>query len=103
MKRKFYWNIRLTAGTIIGALSPLVLIPLTILLLAFTQNFYFEQLWHKFTIDMVVQSKFISLSIIPNLAWFFLFLNKERYDIARGIIIGSASYLPYIVYINLLR
>jgi hypothetical protein len=103
MKRKFYWNIRLTAGTVIGAVSPLLIIPLTILVIALTQNFYFEQLWHKFTLDTIIQSKFISLSIIPNLAWFFLFLNKERYDIARGIIIGSACHLPYIVYINLIR
>lgn len=103
MNRKFYWNIRLTAGTVIGALSPLLLFPLTLYVIALTQNFYFEQLWHKFTIDVVIQSKIISLSIIPNLAWFFLFLNKERYDIARGIIIGSACFLPYIVYINLIR
>lgn len=103
MKNKLYWNIRLTAGTTIGALSPLLVIPFTMLIIAFAQDFYFSVLWHKFTFDLVVQSKFISLSIIPNLVWFFFFLNRERYDLARGIIIGSALHLPYIIYINLIR
>lgn len=103
MKRKLYWNIRLTTGTLIGGLSPLLVVPLTILIISYAQHFYFSVLWNKFLHDVVVQSKFISLSIIPNLVWFFFFLNRERYDLARGIIIGSALYLPFIVYINLIR
>lgn len=103
MKRRFTWNSRVTAGTIIGALSPVFVIPLTIGLIAWTQNFYFSVLWNKFLHDLPVMSKFISLSIIPNLIWFYVFLNKERYDLARGIIIGSALYLPFILYVNLLR
>jgi hypothetical protein len=103
MKRKLYWNIRLTVGTLIGVLSPLLVIPLTVWILSYVQHFYFSVLWNKFLHDMIVQSKFISLSIIPNLLWFFFFLNRERYDLARGIIIGSALHLPFIIYINLIR
>ena len=100
MKRKFSWNARTTVGLVIGFLTPMIAVPLVICLIAWAQDFYFAQLWHKFSVDKLVQSKFISLAIIPNLGWFYLFLNKERYDIARGIIIGSAIYLPYILYIN---
>lgn len=100
MKRKFSWNTRTTVGVLIGLLTPAIAVPLIILLMAWSQDFYFIQLWHKFSVDKMVQSKFISLSIIPNLGWFYLFLNKERFDIARGIIIGSAAFIPYILYIN---
>jgi|APMed6443717190_1056831.scaffolds.fasta_scaffold102538_2 hypothetical protein len=103
MTRKIKWNARMTVGTIIGVISPFLFIPLTIGLIAWSQNFMFSTLWTKFQHDVMVQSKFISLSIIPNLIWFYMFLNRERYDIARGIIIGSALFLPYIVYINLIR
>lgn len=103
MKRKFTWNVRVTAGMVIGALSPLVIVPLTMLIIAWAQNFYFSVLWSKFFSDLAIMSKFISLSIIPNLVWFYVFLNKERYDLARGIIIGSALHLPFILYVNLLR
>ncbi len=103
MKRKFTWNVRVTVGTVIGALSPLLLVPLTMLVIAWTKNFYFSILWSKFFSDPEVMSKFISLSIIPNLVWFYFFLNRERYDLARGIIVGSALHLPFILYVNLIR
>ncbi|MNK00464.1 hypothetical protein D3C87_182490 [compost metagenome] len=103
MKKKFSWNARVTAGTVIGVLSPLIIVPLTMLVIAWAQNFYFSVLWSKFFSDLAVMSKFLSLSIIPNLIWFYFFLNKERYDLARGIIIGSALHLPFILYVNLIR
>lgn len=103
MKKRFSWNARVTAGMVIGVVSPLILVPLTMLVIAWAQNFYFSVLWSKFFSDLAVMSKFLSLSIIPNLVWFYFFLNKERYDLARGIIIGSALHLPFILYVNLIR
>jgi len=100
MKTKFSWNSRKTAGLIIGLIVPLIAIPLVILLLSWTQHFEFIRYWNKFIEDDTVKSKILSLSIIPNLGVFYLFLNRERYDIARGIIIGSACFLPYILYVN---
>jgi hypothetical protein len=100
---KISWNTKRTVGLIIGIVSPFVFVPLIILLISWSQNFYFSVLWHKFTGNMIAQSRFISLAIIPNLLWFYLFLNKERYDIARGIIIGSAIFIPFIIYVNLIR
>ena len=99
MKRKFSWNIRITVGLMIGLLTPMIAVPLVIWLISIAQDFLFIQLWHKFMVDKSVQAKFISLACLPNLGWFYLFLNKERYDLARGIIIGSAIFVPYIVYV----
>ena len=42
----------------------------------------------------------LTISIISNLGWFYLFLNKEIYDIAMGIIIGSLMFAPYIIFIK---
>jgi hypothetical protein len=99
MKRRFKWNIRVTVGMIIGILTPVIAVPLVIGLIALAQNFYFSQLWYKFLHDDSVQSKFISLACLPNLGWFYLFLNKERYDLARGVIIGCGCFIPYIIYL----
>ena len=103
MKRKFNWNARTTAGMLIGILSPLICVPLTILIISLTQHYPFSLFWDRFFVDLNVMSKFLSLSIIPNLVWFYVFLNKERYDLARGIIVGSALFLPFIIYVNLIR
>jgi hypothetical protein len=103
MKKRFNWNSRVTVGMIIGLLSPLLCVPLTILIISWAQNYSFSLFWDRFFMDMAVMSKFLSLSIIPNLVWFYVFLNKERYDLARGIIIGSALFLPFIIYVNLIR
>jgi len=101
MKTRLSWNSRKTAGLLIGILVPLLAIPLIILILSMSQHFPFMMYWHKFMESSVVRSKIISLCIIPNLGVFYFFLNRERYDIARGIIIGSACFLPYILYVNL--
>ena len=103
MKRKFTWNSRVTVGMLIGLLSPIIIVPITMVIIAWAQNFYFSVLGSKFFSDLNIMSKFVSLSIIPNLVWFYIFLNKERYDLARGIIIGSALFLPFILYVNLIR
>ena len=94
------WSTQHTIGMIIGFLGPFLYIPLVMLIIAKTQHFYFNQLWSSFFFNEVTRGKFISLAIIPNLLWFYIFLNKEKYNLAMGIILGSALYLPYILYIT---
>ena len=94
------WSKQHTLGLIIGVLSPMIMIPLVILLMSMVQHYPFSAFWEKFTFLRAVQGKFISLSIIPNLIWFYWSLNKERYNQAMGIIIGSALYIPYILYLT---
>jgi hypothetical protein len=45
----------------------------------------------------------ISLAIIANLLWFYLCLNREKYGLAMGIIMGTILYLPYVLYVNMIQ
>src|SRR5574343_30994 len=94
------WSKAHTKGLIVGIISPLVFIPLVIILLGWAQNFDFSRLWSKFTHDQMVRCKMVSLAIISNLIWFYLSLNREKYGFAMGVIIGSICFLPYILYVN---
>ncbi len=96
------WSRQHTFGLLIGAASPLVFAPLILFIYAKIQHFLFAQVWYKFISDPNATGKFISLAIIINLLWFYLFLNREKYNFAMGIILGSVLYLPYIVYVNLI-
>ncbi len=92
------WNRNHTFGLLIGLVIPLLFIPLVLLILAWAQNFYFEQLWFKFKNSPGTTSKMLTLAVLANLGVFYLFLNKEKYNFAMGIILGSVCYLPFIVY-----
>ena len=94
------WSRGHTFGLLIGLISPLLVVPLIILLYALIKDFYFIQLWNKFVNNPLTTGKFISLAIILNLLWFYLFLNREKYPFAMGIILGTILYLPYILYVN---
>lgn len=97
------WGKYHTFGLILGFLGPLIYIPLIIFILSRIHNTYFDVYMNMFFSLKSTQGKFISLAIIPNLLWFFLFLNREKYNTAMGIIVGSALYLPYIIYINFVK
>lgn len=94
------WTMDHTKGLLIGILTPIIFIPLVILIISWLQNYYFEQLWRKFTFNDQYQIKIITISIISNLIWFYLFLNKERFNIAMGVILGTIAFAPYILYIK---
>lgn len=84
-------NIKL--GLIIGILAP-TLTMLIIYLIKFI-GFDFREL-----IDLLVSSgvftKILSLCVIPNLALFFLFLNKYYYKTARGILMATILVAVFI-------
>ncbi|MFZ9027810.1 MAG: hypothetical protein ACO2Z9_02280 [Crocinitomicaceae bacterium] len=94
------WTMDHTKGFLIGILTPIIFIPLVILIISWLQNYYFEQLWRKFTFNDQYQIKIITISIISNLIWFYFFLNKERFNIAMGVILGTIAFAPYILYIK---
>lgn len=100
------FKIRITqkhiVGAAIGIIFPIIMLPVTVFILSSLQHYPFSVLWGKLH-DLMILSKTLSLSIIPNLIWFYIFLNRERYEIAKGIIVGSAFHLPFIVYVNLIR
>ncbi len=94
------WTRDHTKGLLIGIITPLVFIPVVIFVITWLQNYYFEQLWHKFTLNNQYHIKIITISIISNLIWFYFFLNKERFNIAMGVILATIAFAPYILYIK---
>ena len=94
------WTKNHTYGLIIGIISPLIFIPLVILMLSWIENFQFSQLLSKFMDASIVRSKIISIAIISNLIWFYLSLNREKWGLAMGIIVATMLFLPYILYVN---
>ncbi len=87
-------------GIVLGFITPLVFAPLVLLIISWMQDYDYSYLWHKFTLNTPYRIKIITLAIIANLIWFYFFLNRERYNHAKGIIIGSMLYAPYIIYIK---
>lgn len=87
-------------GMIFGILTPIILMPLVIYLWAVWQDYTFEFMWRDFKIMTDSRIKIITLSIIFNLIWFYRFLNKEKWQRAMGVILGSIAFAPYIVYIK---
>jgi hypothetical protein len=51
------WGRKHTIGLVIGILSPLIFIPVVILMLSWFENYLFEQLWYKFVNDSTVRAK----------------------------------------------
>lgn len=94
------WSMDHTKGLLLGVVTPLLFIPLVLLVIAFSQNYDFEFLWYKFHLNGPYRIQIVTISIIANLVWFYIFLNKERYNFAMGIILGSVLYAPYIIYIK---
>lgn len=94
------WTKDHTIGLAIGLISPLVFIPIILFLLGWLQNYPFSRLWHEFDVITKYQIKILTFSLLSNLIWFYIFLNRERFNLGRGIIIGTLVYAPYIVYIK---
>ncbi len=94
------WSIEHTKGLLLGIITPLIIFPVVLWGISITQNYLFEQLWNKFKYNSDYQVKILTISIIANLGWFYYYLNKERYNIAMGLIIASIAFAPYIIYVK---
>ena len=87
-------------GALIGIITPLIVVPIVLLIISWTQGYDFERLWGEFVRNETSRIKILTISIIANLGWFYFFLNREYFNIGKGIIIGSILYAPYIIYIK---
>ncbi|MBP5996087.1 MAG: hypothetical protein KA736_10345 [Crocinitomicaceae bacterium] len=90
-------------GFLIGVLTPIVFLPLIVFILAQSRHSEFSYLWSQVNDSVEYLSRYLSLGLIPNLLWFYLFLNKEKYAYTRGIIFGMLIYAPFMVYVNLIK
>jgi hypothetical protein len=90
-------------GWLIGIFSPLVFLPFVLFLMAESSGSSFEYFWMQFINFSEFRSKYLSLALISNLLWFYIFLNREKYNYTKGIIFGLLCYAPYMVYINIIK
>lgn len=88
-------------GWVIGLFSPIVFLPIVLLILSFIKHVSFVYMWEQFTTFSEYTSKYFSLALISNLLWFYVFLNRENYEIVRGIIFAMICFIPYMLYVNL--
>jgi len=87
-------------GFVIGLATPFVFLPLVLLILSLAFSYDFSFFWHQFSSNAHYASKYLSLGCIPNLIWFYLFLNREKYSTARGIIMATLALVPFSIYVN---
>ncbi|MEY3586409.1 MAG: hypothetical protein RLZZ243_1473 [Bacteroidota bacterium] len=90
-------------GFLIGVLSPIIFLPIIVFILSQSRHTEFSYLWSQVNDSVEYLSRYLSLGLIPNLLWFYLFLNKEKYAYTRGIIFGMLIYAPFMVYVNLIK
>ena len=88
-------------GLAIGLISPLVFLPVVWFILGQAQNVSIQYAWLQFEANDMIKSKHLSIALISNLIWFYYFLNKEKYMITRGLILGMLAYAPYMLYVFL--
>lgn len=90
MKYK-YDNLKL--GLLLGIIAPVITMVL-IYLVKFTDYNLSELI--DFLVEKKVFTKIVSLCVIPNLALFFLFLNKYLYRSARGILLATILFAVFV-------
>ena len=100
------WTKDHTIGLILGLITPIFFIPVTIWIYSFIEHISFSKLFDLFRIlnchldnyinDM--KGKFISLACIANLGWFHLNIKKQNYNRGMGIILSTMLYLLVILY-----
>ncbi len=83
----------LKLGILLGILAP-VLTMLVIYLVQFTEHNFKELI--DVLISKRVFTKIVSLCVIPNLALFFLFLNKNNFKSARGVLLATIFFALFV-------
>lgn len=84
----------------IGLATPFVFLPIVLYILSLSFSYDFSFFWHQFSTNALYASKYLSLGSIPNLLWFYLFLNRDAYSTARGIIMATLALVPFSIYVN---
>ena len=98
---KLNWTRKTTYGLLIGISSPFVFMPIILFVLSQSQYATFSSYWDLAWSKPNYTSKYLSLGLISNLLWFYLFLNREKYDYTRGIILGMLCFVHFMIYVNL--
>lgn len=83
----------LKLGLILGILAPAFTM-LAVYVIWFTQYDFSELL--DFLLQKRLFTKIVSLCVLPNLALFFVFLNKNFYRAARGILMATIIFAIFV-------
>lgn len=86
-------------GMLIGIFSPLVFVPFVMIYKMWSENYTFQTLWYQLLNSPYPRVRMLSVATVVNLVWFYLFLNKEKWNWARGVILGTLLWVFYVVYI----
>jgi hypothetical protein len=97
--KKKYDN--LLFGLIVGLLSPFV----GFVIYGALWALYFDKPFEYFVNDIFVgveafRSSIVALSLIFNLAPFFIFLRSDRYQSGRGVLLALFLYVPLVIYLR---
>ena len=86
-------------GLAIGLIAPWVCLPIVWFLLSLGHNTSIEYEFLQFKLFDYTRSRHLSLALISNMLWFYLFLNREKYLVSRGMILAMLLYAPYMIYV----
>jgi hypothetical protein len=88
-------------GMLVGFITIGLCLPLVLWIMSLAYSYEFVYFGEQFLTYSVYTSKYLSLACIPNLFWFYFFLNRERWAIARGVIFSVLAFVPFAIYVNL--
>jgi hypothetical protein len=88
-------NIKL--GMLLGIIAP-ILSMLVVHLIKFPEYNFQELL--DYLVARRIFTKIVSLCVFPNLALFFIFLNKNYYSSARGVLMSTVLFALFVFIIK---
>ena len=96
--KKNKWNTMLT-GTLIGTISPLFCL-FCYWLFVYSFMSFIPQFFKYLSVGKIL-APVLSLCVLPNLGFFFLFINKNNFKTGQGIILGTILHAILIFYLKL--
>ncbi|MEY4216359.1 MAG: hypothetical protein RLZZ68_815 [Bacteroidota bacterium] len=87
-------------GMAVGFVTMCLCLPVVLWIMSLAYSYEFAYFWKQFMNYSVYTSKYLSLACIPNLFWFYFFLNRERWTVARGVIFSVLVLVPFAIYVN---
>lgn len=92
------WGKQHTIGLFIGLATTIICCFIVIGILSWKDGIPYSLMFERFTFLNVVTAKVISLASIGNLIWFHIFLRREKWPIAMGVIMATVLNLFIILY-----
>lgn len=92
------WGKQHTIGFLIGLGTTIICCLIVIGILSYQKGVSYSLMFQRFTFLKVITAQVISLASIGNLIWFHIFLRREKWPIAMGVIMATVINLLIIIY-----